>query len=151
MAVVRMTPAQVEQCSPEVRDRIRALRETSPEPDEAPIYKREPVPRRARRRADLPERVAASLEAAALPWPLWALLAAGGAALCLTSVLLGGALGVVVAGYLAAPDRAVEVAALAVAGIGGWRAVRRRADRWNALADATMAAAALALAVGLRP
>lgn len=89
----------------------------------------------------------------------WVLVAAAIAG-AFVAGLGGVVLGIALAGYLAAPNRAVEVAGAAIALLGalraarrGARAVRSRSLRFagGAALDAALALSAAALAAGMRP
>lgn len=89
----------------------------------------------------------------------WALLVAGTLAGGVAALIAGAVLGIALAGYLAAPNRLVEVGAAALAAVGGLRGglrVRRalRAGSWRMLGgaslDLALALCAAALAAGMR-
>lgn len=89
----------------------------------------------------------------------WLLAAAAVAGACLAG-LAGVVVGIALAGYLAAPNRAVEVVGAGVALVGSMRAARRgaRAVRSRSLRlaggaalDIALALCAAALAAGMRP
>lgn len=89
----------------------------------------------------------------------WALLVAGTLAGGVAALIAGAVLGIALAGYLAAPNRALEIGAAAVAVAGGLRGglrVRRalREGSWRMLGgaslDLALALCAAALAAGMR-
>ena len=100
-----------------------------------------------------------ALDSAAIGRGGWLVLAAGIGLGVLGALALGVVLGVGLSGYLAAPNRDLEIAAAALAVLGGVRAalrVRRamRDGSWGllvgALLDLGLAACAAAVAAGMR-
>jgi hypothetical protein len=102
----------------------------------------------------------AQVDASGLTAATWALIAGGAALGGIGALVLGAVLGLALGGYLAAPNRAVEVGGYLIALLGGARGaltVRRavRAGSWNRLGgaalDFALALCAAALATGMRP
>lgn len=103
---------------------------------------------------------AGEIDASGVGAATWALVAVGAALGAIAALVLGAALGLALGGYLAAPNRAVEIIGGALALLGGARAVLRlrravRTASWGMLAgaalDFALALCAAALAAGMRP
>jgi len=103
------------------------------------------------------DRILERLDTMPPSWALWLTIAGGAAILAVASAALGAAAGIVLSAALATPHRSIEVLAVA-AGIVGvvrlWRDAKGGLSIQRAgvvASDALLAAAAVALAAGMRP
>ena len=103
------------------------------------------------------DRILERLDTMPPSWALWLTIAGSAAILAVASAALGAAAGIILSAALATPHRSIEVLAVA-AGIVGvvrlWRDAKGGLSIQRAgvvASDALLAAAAIALAAGMRP